>query len=74
MAKITYRGHEIKVTREEGPRKNTWLEIVIIRLEDAYIVEETPHYGTETVWKMIGLMKGRVDKEIAAGSSWEPTG
>ena len=72
MAVIEHRGHRISVTRERSLGGPFLLYISIIRLDDCFIVEETPYDGAETINEMLTIMKNRVDREIAEGSSYEP--
>jgi len=38
--------------------------LVIERISDNLVIEDTPYFGSETVREMIQHMKGRVDAEI----------
>jgi hypothetical protein len=73
MARVEYRGHEIEVVREPSLGGQVLLYISIIRLNDSYVVEETPYDGSETVWEMIKYLKQRLDREIEDGTTYDPT-
>ena len=62
--KITYRGYDISVTREQCLGGWIQLYISIFRVSDGYCVEETFSDGEDTISDMMRYMKERVDAEI----------
>lgn len=70
MATINYKGHEIRVVRDEAMGGWEALFCSVVRTEDGFLGDEFSYTGDETVWEMINILKNRVDNELASEDPW----
>jgi hypothetical protein len=68
--RTTYRGYEIKVTREKCLGGWSMLYYYVMRLEDGWFAVDSFEDSAETVRGMIGHMKNRIDNELAEDDPW----
>lgn len=70
VMKVSYRGYEIEVYREEslGGWENLYWSI--FRESDGYEADSGFSTGSDTVRDFVGYMKERVDAELADDNPW----
>lgn len=68
--KVIYKGHEIIVTRERSMAGYTLLYYSVFRQSDGYECTSGYEDSNEKVKDMVGIMKERVDAELAEDDPW----
>jgi hypothetical protein len=69
--KASYRGYDIDVHRERSMGGDVLLYYSIFRQSDGYEATSGFSTGNDTVRDFIGMMKERVDNELAEDDPWE---
>lgn len=68
--KRNYRGHEITVTRERSMAGYSLLYYSVFRVADGYECMSRFEDSNERVSDMVGILKERVDAELASDDPW----
>jgi hypothetical protein len=68
--KVSYRGFEIEVYREESMGAGPHLYYSIFRESDQYECTSGFSMGSDTIRDYIGYMKERVDAELLSADPW----
>lgn len=68
--KVTYKGHEIEVTRDRSMAGYSMLFYSVFRKSDGYECTSGFSDSTETVREFAGILRGRIDAELAEVDPW----
>lgn len=69
--KASYRGYDIDVHRERSMGGDILVYYSIFRRSDGYEATSGFSTGDDTIKDFIGMMKERVDNELAEADPWE---